>query len=71
MITDINIGGVFLPGLLVTAMAAFVFTLLMIPLLKLSRIYRELPFRSLSNLSIWVVNFHLLLQGLTMLGLFK
>ncbi|TGH91821.1 DUF1656 domain-containing protein, partial [Escherichia coli] len=32
MINDINVGGVFIPGLLVTALIALVCTLLIVPL---------------------------------------
>ena len=45
MINDINIGGVFIPGLLVTALIALVCTLFIMPLLSCSRLYRRLPFR--------------------------
>lgn len=69
MINDINIGGVFIPGLLVTALIALVCTLLLVPLLYYSRLYRRLPFRPLIDLSSYIVTFFLLLQGLTTLGL--
>ena len=44
MVNDLNIGGVFIPGLLVTALAALACTLALIALLSLSRLYRRLPF---------------------------
>ncbi|MEN4871773.1 DUF1656 domain-containing protein [Kosakonia cowanii] len=69
MIDDINIGGVFIPGLLVTALIALLCTLLLVPLLCYSRLYRRLPFRPLIDLSSYIVTFFLLLQGLTTLGL--
>jgi hypothetical protein len=69
MINDINIGGVFIPGLLVIALFALACTLLLVPLFTLSRVYRRLPFRPLLELSTVIVTFYLLLQGLTTLGL--
>ncbi|HHW3963535.1 TPA: DUF1656 domain-containing protein [Raoultella planticola] len=70
MINDINIGGVFIPGLLLTALIALVCTLLLVPLFSLSRLYRRLPLRPLLDVSTYIVTFFLLLQGLTTLGLF-
>ena len=70
MINDINIGGVFIPGLLLTALIALVCTLLLVPLFSVSRLYRRLPLRALLDVSTYIVTFFLLLQGLTTLGLF-
>ncbi len=70
MINDINIGGVFIPGLLVTALIALVCTLLLVPLFSVSRLYRRLPLRPLIDVSTYIVTYFLLLQGLTTLGLF-
>lgn len=69
MVNDINIGGVFVPGLLMAALAALVCTLSLVALFSLSRIYRLLPFRPLMDVSTWIVTFYLLMQGLTALGL--
>jgi hypothetical protein len=71
MVNDLNIGGVFIPGLLVTALAALACTLALIALLSLSRLYRRLPFRPLLDVSTYLVTFFLLMQGLTALGLFR
>ncbi|WP_336185223.1 DUF1656 domain-containing protein [Klebsiella grimontii] len=70
MINDINIGGVFIPGLLLTALIALVCTLLLVPLFSVSRLYRRLPLHPLLDVSTYIVTFFLLLQGLTTLGLF-
>lgn len=70
MINDINIGGGFIPGLLLTALIALVCTLLLVPLFSVSRLYRRLPLRPLLDVSTYIVTFFLLLQGLTTLGLF-
>jgi len=70
MINDISIGGVFIPGLLVIALAALVCTLSLVTLFSLSRLYRRLPARPLIDFSIFIVTFFLLLQGLTTLGMF-
>ncbi|RLP21531.1 DUF1656 domain-containing protein [Raoultella ornithinolytica] len=70
MINDINIGGVFIPGLLLTALIALVCTLLLVPLFSFSRLYRCLPLRPLLDVSTYILTFFLLLQGLTTPGLF-
>ena len=70
MINDINIGGVFIPGLLLPALIALVCTLLLVPLFSCIRLYRRLPLRPLLDVSTYIVTFFLLLQGLTTLGLF-
>ncbi|PDO90467.1 DUF1656 domain-containing protein [Kosakonia pseudosacchari] len=69
MINDINLGGVYVPGLLVIALAALFCTLLWLPLFTLSRRYRRLPWRPLMSLSTYIVTFFLLMQGLNALGL--
>ncbi|MFA1018453.1 DUF1656 domain-containing protein [Enterobacter sp. SAT-E-asb] len=69
MVNDLNIGGVFIPGLLVVALAALVCTLGLVALFSLSRGYRRLPFRPLMDVSTWIATFFLLMQGLTALGL--
>ena len=70
MINDLDMGGVFIPGLLVTALIALVCTLLFVAIFAFSRFYRRLPFRPLIDFSTFIVTFFLLLQGLTTLGLF-
>ncbi|HHA1838693.1 MULTISPECIES: DUF1656 domain-containing protein [Enterobacter] len=69
MVNDLNIGGVFIPGLLMVALAALVCTLGLVALFSLSRLYRSLPFRPLMDVSTWIVTFFLLMQGLIALGL--
>ncbi len=70
MINDMNIGGVFIPSLLVAAIVALACTLLLVPIFSLSRLYRRLPFRPLIDFSTYIVTFFLLLQSLTALGIF-
>ncbi len=70
MMNDMNIGGVFIPGLLVIALIALACTLLLVSLFSFSRLYRRLPFRPLIDFSTYIVTIFLLLQGLTALGLF-
>lgn len=70
MINDLNLGGVFVPGLLVIALVALASTLLLVSFFSFSRWYRRLPFRPLIDLSVFMITFYLLLQGLTGLGLF-
>lgn len=69
MVNDLNISGVFIPGLLMAALAALVCTLGLVALFSLSRLYRHLPCRPLLDVSTWIVTFFLLMQGLTALGL--
>ncbi|ADW73496.1 MULTISPECIES: DUF1656 domain-containing protein [Rahnella] len=69
MITDINIGGVFLPGLLVMALMAFSGTILITPFLSFSRFYRRLPCRPLIDFTTFIIIFALLMQGLDASGL--
>lgn len=67
---DMNIGGVFIPSLLVAAIVALACTLLLVPIFSFSRLYRRLPFRPLIDFSTYIVIFFLLLQSLTVLGIF-
>ncbi|PXW58319.1 uncharacterized protein DUF1656 [Grimontella sp. AG753] len=70
MLNDINIGGVFLPGLLVIALISLACTLLLVPLLSFSRFYCRLPYRPLIGFSLYIVTFFLFLQDVNALGLF-
>lgn len=71
MINDFNIEGVFVPALLVIALAALTCTLLLVPLFSLSQGYRRLPFRPTIDFSVFIITFFLLSHELTELGLFK
>lgn len=70
MINDINIGGVFFPGLLITVLIALICTLSLLLIFSFSRLYRRLPFRPLIDFSTFIISCFLLLQGLTTLELF-
>lgn len=70
MINDITIGGVFIPGLLMTALIALICTLSLVPIFSFSRLYRRLPLRPLIDFSTFIIIFFLILQGLITLGLF-
>lgn len=70
MINDINIGGVFFPGLLMTVLIALICTLSLLLIFSFSRLYRRLPFRPLIDFSTFIISCFLLLQGLTTLELF-
>jgi len=70
VINDINLGGVYVPGLLLIALAALLCTLGWVPFFAFSRFCRRLPCRPLMGLSLYIVTFSLLLQGLNALGLF-
>lgn len=68
MINDINVGGVFIPALLVIAFASLLGAMLLVSLFTLSRYYRRLPCRPLLDFSTYIVTFFLLMQGLNALG---
>ena len=68
MIADINLGGVLLPGLLVIALVAFFCTMVVLPVLALSRFYLSLPCRPLIELATFITIFALLIPGLNILG---
>ncbi|TCW42906.1 uncharacterized protein DUF1656 [Phytobacter diazotrophicus] len=70
MLNDINIGGVFLPGLLVIALISLACTLLLVPLFSFSRFYCRLPCRPLIGFSQYIVTFFLFLHDANALGLF-
>lgn len=70
MINDINIGGVFFPGLLMTVLIALICTLSLLLIFSFSRLYRRLPFRPLIDFSTFIISCFLLLQGLSTLELF-
>lgn len=70
MINDINIGGVFFPGLLMTVLIALICTLSLLLIFSFGRLYRRLPFRPLIDFSTFIISCFLLLQGLTTLELF-
>ncbi|MEF3091558.1 DUF1656 domain-containing protein [Raoultella sp. WB_B2P2-3] len=69
MMSDVNFGGVFVPGLLVVALVALACTLLLVPLFTFSRLYRSLPARPLIGFATYIFTFFLLMQGLNALGL--
>jgi hypothetical protein len=56
MVNDLNIGGVFIPGLLMTALARWSVRCYS-SRFSLSRLYRRLPFRPLMDVSTWIVTF--------------
>ncbi|NIF30845.1 DUF1656 domain-containing protein [Enterobacter sp. Cy-643] len=68
MIGDVNIGGVYLPGLLVIALVALLCTLFLLSRLMLSGVYRRLPWRPLIDFAAYIFTAFLLLQGLNAQG---
>lgn len=69
MMSDVNLCGVFLPGLLVIALVTLFCTLLLIPLCAFSTFYRSLPCRPLIGFSTYIFTFFLLMQGVHALRL--
>ncbi|WPU21679.1 DUF1656 domain-containing protein [Cedecea neteri] len=68
MIGDVNIGGVYLPALLVIALVALLCTLFLLSLLMLNGVYRRLPCRPLIDFAAYIFTAFLLIQGLNALG---
>ncbi|WP_294902629.1 DUF1656 domain-containing protein [Tatumella sp. UBA2305] len=71
MINDFNFAGVFVPGLLITALVALICTRLLIQFFSLSKSYQRLPFRPVIDICVMMIMFYLLLQGLNSPGIFK
>lgn len=69
MINDLNIAGIYIPGILAMALVALIGTLSLIPLLSISRLYTRLPLRPLLDLGAYIVTFFLLLHGNSILEL--
>ncbi|WP_272569995.1 DUF1656 domain-containing protein [Providencia sp. PROV255] len=63
MINDFNIEGVFVPGLLIIFLIALTCSILLVTLFSFSKSYRCLPFRPMTDFSICIIIFYLLLQG--------
>ncbi|EHJ47409.1 protein of unknown function DUF1656 [Solidesulfovibrio carbinoliphilus subsp. oakridgensis] len=62
MIVDLNIGGVFIPGLLVLAIIALVATVVVIGLLYFSGLCRVFTYRPIVELATFIIIYALLLQ---------
>ena len=62
MIVDCNIGGVFIPGLLVLAIIALVATVVVIRLISFAGVCRALTYRPIVELATFVIIYALLLQ---------
>ncbi|UJX41237.1 DUF1656 domain-containing protein [Desulfovibrio sp. JY] len=68
MIVDLNIGGVFIPGLLVLAIIALVATVVVIRLLNFAGICRVFAYRPIVELATLAIIYALLLQHLPYTG---
>ncbi|MEN3164472.1 DUF1656 domain-containing protein [Tistrella mobilis] len=71
MITDLALGGVFIPGLLVLAVLALIATLLVIRVLVVTGLSRLFAGRPLVELAVFAIIYGLLLQHLPSTGLFQ
>ncbi|WP_372070292.1 DUF1656 domain-containing protein (plasmid) [Tistrella mobilis] len=71
MITDLALGGVFIPGLLVLAILALIATLLVIRVLVVTGLSRLFASRPLVELAVFAIIYGLLLQHLPSTGLFQ
>lgn len=71
MTADVNIGGVFLPGLLVLAVIALIGTIAVVRLLAIAGLYRMFAHRPLVELATFAGIYGLLVQHLPFTGLFQ
>jgi len=71
MIPDLNFGGVFLPGLLVLALAALAATVALVRLFAAAGLFQLTASRPLVELATFVLLFGLLLQALPSSGTFQ
>ncbi|KAA0595592.1 hypothetical protein J2848_003230 [Azospirillum lipoferum] len=71
MIPDLDIGGVFLPGLLVLALAALAGTVAMVRLFAAAGLFRLTASRPLVELATFAILYGLLLQALPSSGTFQ
>ncbi|CAO3410073.1 DUF1656 domain-containing protein [Azospirillum largimobile] len=71
MILDLDIGGVFLPGLLVLALAALVGTVAAVRLFAAAGLFRLTAGRPLVELATFTLLYGLLLQALPSSGTFQ
>ena len=68
MIADVDVCGVFVPGLLVLALTALVITVVIVRLLALVGLRRVLPSRAVIELSTFAIIFALLVQRIPLGG---
>lgn len=68
MITDLNVGGVFVPGLLVLAIIALFATVMVIRLFSVAGIYRIFTYRPIVELATFAIIYALLSQCLPSAG---
>ncbi len=68
MITDLNVGGVFVPGLLVLAIIALFATVMVIRLLYFAGICRVFAYRPIVELTTFAIIYALLSQYLPSTG---
>ncbi|PGH56329.1 hypothetical protein CRT60_15400 [Azospirillum palustre] len=71
MIPDLDVGGVFLPGLLVLALAALAGTVALVRLFAAAGLFRLTASRPLVELATFALLYGLLLQALPSSGTFQ
>lgn len=71
MILDLDLGGVFLPGLLVLALAALAGTVALVRLFTAAGLFRLTASRPLVELATFALLYGLLLQALPFSGTFQ
>lgn len=70
MIADLDLGGVFIPGLLVLALVALAATVLVLRLLAKARLIRLFAHRPVVELAVFAILYGLLAQAAPAIGLF-
>lgn len=70
MISDLNIEGVLVPGLLALACLALVATVILMRLLAITGLSRRLALPALTEIAVFIIIYGLLVRVLTATGLF-
>lgn len=69
MIIDLNIGGVFIPGLVVLGFIALITTMATVRFCTATGVFRLFAFRPLVEAAIFLILYGLLIQSLPLIGL--
>ncbi|MDF0489981.1 DUF1656 domain-containing protein [Sphingomonas sp. H39-1-10] len=70
MISDLNIEGILVPGLLVLACLALVATVMLMRLLAVTGLSRRLALSALTEIAVFIILYGLLVQALPVTGSF-
>ncbi|WP_114395400.1 DUF1656 domain-containing protein [Oleisolibacter albus] len=68
MIVDLNIGGVFIPGLVVLGFIALIITMATVRFCTAAGVFRLVAFRALVEAATFLIIYGLLIQSLPLIG---